>query len=101
MNRQCEAVLTLDNTSLPGQQPGKVKVKIILPNKKTDFQWRPQKMRKTKKKQNKKQNLMTHPTLEEKTKIKKELIDSSHIENDITDNPQIQSHSSQETCPEN
>ena len=29
------------------------------------------------------------------------MIDSSHIENDIADNPQIQSHSSQETCPEN
>ena len=101
LNRQCEAVLILDNTSLPGQQPGKVKVKIILPNKKTDFQWRPQKMRKTKKKQNKKQNLMTHPTLEEKTKIKEELVAPSHIENIIADNPRIQSHSSRETCPEN
>ena len=38
LNRQFEAVLTLDNTSLPGQQPGKVKVKIIPPNKKMDFQ---------------------------------------------------------------
>ena len=37
LNRQCEAVLTLDNTSLPGQQPGKVKVKIIPPDKKMDF----------------------------------------------------------------
>ena len=101
LNRQYEAVQTLDNTSLPGQQSGKVKVKIIPPNKKIDFQWRPQKMRKTKKKQNKKQNLMTHPTLEEKTKIKKELVASSHIENDIADNPRIQSYISQETCPEN
>ena len=99
LNRQCEAVLTLDNTSLPGQQPGKVKVKIIPPNKKMDFQWRPQKMKKTKKKQNKKQNLKTHPTVEEKTKVKEELVPSSHIENDIADNPRIQSHSSQETCP--
>ena len=56
-------------------------------------------MKKTKKKQNKKQNLKTHPTVEEKTKIKEELVPSSHIENDIADNPQIQSHSSQETCP--
>ena len=44
---------------------------------------------------------MTHPTLEEKTKIKKELVASSHIENDIADNPRIQSHSLQETCPKN
>ena len=58
-------------------------------------------MRKTEKKQNKKQNLMTHPTLEEKTKIKEELVASSHIENDVADKPRIQSHSSQETCPEN
>ena len=99
LNRQCEAVLTLDNTSLPGQQPNKVK--IIPPNKKMDFQWRPQKMRKTKKKQKKEQNLMTHPTLEEKTKIKEQLVASSHIENDIADNPRIQNYSSQETCPEN
>ena len=49
-------------------------------------------MRKTKKKQNQKQNLMTHPTLEEKTKIK---------ESDIADNPQIQTHSTQETRKEN
>ena len=41
LNRQCETVLTLDNISLPGQQPNKVK--IIPPNKKMDFQWRPQK----------------------------------------------------------
>ena len=34
-----------------------------------DFQQRPQKMRKTKKKQNKKQKLMTHPTLEERRKL--------------------------------
>ena len=101
LNQQYEAVLTLDNTSLPGQQPGEVKVKIIPPNKKMDFQWCPQKMIKTKKKQNKKQNLMTHPTLEEKTKIKEELVASSHTENDIADNPRIQSHSSQEICPEN
>ena len=101
LNRPCEAVLTLDNTSLLGQQPGKVKVKTILPNKKMDFQWCPQKMRKTKKKQNKKQNLMTHPTLEEKTKTKEKLVASSHIENDIADNPRIQSHNSQEACPEN
>ena len=101
LNQQYEAVLTLDNTSLPGQQPGEAKVKIIPPNKKMDFQWCPQKMIKTKKKQNKKQNLMTHPTLEEKTKIKEELVASSHTENDIADNPRIQSHSSQEICPEN
>ena len=44
---------------------------------------------------------MTHPTLEEKTKIKEKLVASSHIENNIADNPRIQSHSSQETCPEN
>ena len=96
LNRQCETVLTLDNISLPGQQPNKVK--IIPPNKKMDFQWRPQKMRITKNKQNKKQNLMTYPTLEE---IKEELVASDHIENDIVDNPRIQSHSTQETCPEN
>ena len=101
LNPQCEAVLTLDNTSLPGQQPGKVKVKIILPNKKIDFQWCPQELRKTKKKQNKKQNLTTHPTLEEKNNTKEELVASSHTENDIADNPRIQSHSSQERCPEN
>ena len=95
------AVLTLNNTSLPGQQPGKGKVEIILPNKKMDFQWRPQKMKKTKKKQNKKQNLMTHRTLEEKTKIKEELVASSYIENYVADNPRIQRHSSQETSPEN
>ena len=35
LNRQCEAVVTLDNTSLPGQQPDKVK--IIPPNKKIGF----------------------------------------------------------------
>ena len=44
---------------------------------------------------------MTHPFLEEKTKIKEQLIASSHIENDIADNPRIQNYSSQETCPEN
>ena len=66
-----------------------------------DFQWSPQKMRKTKKKQNEKQNLMTHPTLEEKTKIKEELVTSSYIENDVAGNPRIQSHDSQETSPEN
>ena len=44
---------------------------------------------------------MTHPSLEEKTKIKEELVASSHIENDVADNPRIQSHSLQETCPEN
>ena len=32
LNRQCETVLTLDYTSLPGQQPGNVK--IIIPQKK-------------------------------------------------------------------
>ena len=101
LNRECEAVLTLNNTSLPGQQTGKVKVKIIPPPKKMDFQWSLQKMRKTKKKQNKKQNLMTHPTLEEKTKIKEELVASSYIENDVVDNRRIQSHGSQETSPEN
>ena len=37
LNRQCEAVLTLNNTSLPGQQPGKVKVKIIPQMKKWIF----------------------------------------------------------------
>ena len=95
------AVLTLNNTSLPGQQPGKGKVKIILPNKKMDLQWRPQKMKKTKKKQNKKQNLITHPTLEEKTEIKEELVASSYIENYVADNPRIQSHGLQETSPEN
>ena len=67
LNRQYEAVLTLDNTWLSKKQPDKVK--IVLLYKKVDLQWCPQKMRKTKKKQNKKQNLMTHPTLEEKTKI--------------------------------
>ena len=35
-----------------------------------DFQWRPQKLRKTKKRYKKKQSLMTQPTLEEKNKIK-------------------------------
>ena len=35
-----------------------------------DFQWRPQKMRKTKKRYNEKQSLMTQPTLEEENKIK-------------------------------
>ena len=44
---------------------------------------------------------MTHPTLEEKTKIKEKLVASSHIENDIADNPRIQNYNSQETCPEN
>ena len=39
-----------------------------------NFYWRSQKLRKTKKKQNKKQNLMTHQTLEEKTKIKDQLL---------------------------
>ena len=67
LNRQYEAALTLDNTWLSGKQPDKVK--IVPPYKKVDLQWCPQKTRKTKKKQNKKQNLMTHPTLEEKTKI--------------------------------
>ena len=37
LNRECEAVLTLNNTSLPGQQTGKVKVKIIPPPKKNGF----------------------------------------------------------------
>ena len=49
LNRQCEAVLTLNNTSLPGQQPGKLRVKIIPPIRKMDFQWRSQNMRKIKK----------------------------------------------------
>ena len=71
LNRQCEAVLTLNNTSLPGQQPGRVKVKIIPRSKKMYFQWRPQKMRKTKKNQNKKQNLMTFRLLKRKPKLKK------------------------------
>ena len=35
-----------------------------------DFQWRPQKMRKTKKRYNEKQSLMTQPTLEQENKIK-------------------------------
>ena len=35
LNRQCEAVPTLDNTSLPGQQQDKVK--IVPLNKKMDF----------------------------------------------------------------
>ena len=52
LNRQYEAVLTLDNTRLSGKQPDKVK--IVPPYKKVDLQWCPQKMRKTKKKQNKK-----------------------------------------------
>ena len=56
---------------------------------------------KNEKEAGKKQNLMTHPTLEEKTKIKEQLVASSHIENDIADNPQIQNYGSQETCPEN
>ena len=94
LNRQCEAVLTVNNISLPGKQPVKVKVKITPPNQRINFQWRPQKMRKTKKKQNKKQNLMAHSTLGGKTKIKEELVASSHIANDIADNPSIQSHSS-------
>ena len=37
LSRQCEAALTLNDTSLPVQQPGKVKVKIIPPNKKWIF----------------------------------------------------------------
>ena len=37
LSRQCEAALTLNDTSLPGQQPGKVKVKIIPSNKKWIF----------------------------------------------------------------
>ena len=44
---------------------------------------------------------MAHSTLEGKTKIKEELVASSHIANDIADNPSIQSHSSQETWPKN
>ena len=68
-----EAALTLENTSLPGQQPDKIET--ISPNKKKkEFQWHQLKMRKTKKKQDKKQNLMTHLTLEKKTKIKDELL---------------------------
>ena len=66
LNRQYEAAITLNNTWLSGKQPDKVK---IVPPNKLDLQWCPQKIRKTKKKQNKKQKLMTHPTLEEKTKI--------------------------------
>ena len=99
LNQQCEAALTLDNTSFPRLQPDKVK--IIPPNKKMDLHKCQKKLRKMKRKQNKKQNLMTHPVLEEKTKTKEELVASSHIENDIADNPRIQSHSSLETCPEN
>ena len=38
LNRQCEAVLTLDYTSLPGQQPGKVKIIIPQKKKQIDFQ---------------------------------------------------------------
>ena len=67
-NRQCEAVLTPDHASLTGQQLGKQK--IVRTNKKMDLQQRPQKLRKTKKRQNKKQSLMTQPTLEEKNKVK-------------------------------
>ena len=67
-NRQCEAVLTPDHASLTGQQLGKQK--IVPTNKKMDLQQRPQKLRKTKKRQNKKQSLMTQPTLEKKNKIK-------------------------------
>ena len=37
LNQQCEAVLTLNDTSLPRQQPGKVKVKIITQIKKLIF----------------------------------------------------------------
>ena len=37
LNQQCEAVLTLSDTSLPRQQPGKVKVKIITQIKKLIF----------------------------------------------------------------
>ena len=44
---------------------------------------------------------MIHPTLDEKTKIKEELVASSHIENIIADNPRILSRSSRETCSEN
>ena len=44
---------------------------------------------------------MIHLILKKKTKIIEELVDSSHIESDIGDNPRIQSNSSQETCPEN
>ena len=67
-NRQCEAVLTPDHASLTEQQLGKQK--IVPTNKKMDLQQRPQKLRKTKKRQNKKQSLMTQPTLEEKNKVK-------------------------------
>ena len=67
LNQKYEAVLTLDNTWLPGKQP--YKVEIVPPYKTVYLQWCPQKKKKTKKKQNKKQNLMTHPTLEDKTKI--------------------------------
>ena len=37
LNQQYEAVLTLNDTSLPRQQPGKVKVKIITQIKKLIF----------------------------------------------------------------
>ena len=37
LNQQCEAVLTLNNTSLPRQQPGKVKFKVITQIKKQIF----------------------------------------------------------------
>ena len=37
LSRQCEAAQTLNDTSLSGQQPGKVKVKIISPNEKWIF----------------------------------------------------------------
>ena len=37
LNQQCEAVLTLNDASLPRQQPGKVKVKIITQIKKLIF----------------------------------------------------------------
>ena len=74
--------------------------KLFPPNKKNGFSMASTKNEKNEK-EAKKNNLMTHPTLEEKTKIKEKLVASSHIENNIADNPRIQSHSSQETCPEN
>ena len=49
LNRQCEAVLTLNNTSLPWKQPVKVKFKITPPNKKNGFSMTSTKNEKNKK----------------------------------------------------
>ena len=49
LNRQCEAVLTVNNISLPGKQPVKVKVKINPLNKKNGFSMTSRKNEKNKK----------------------------------------------------